>query len=68
MAMVTLPVLAMPDFSLPFEIKSNAFGFGVGAVLTQAKRPIAFFSITLCRRDRVRPVYEKELIAVVFAV
>ncbi|KAL0556583.1 hypothetical protein IC582_005097 [Cucumis melo] len=55
-AMMTLPVLAMPHFNLPFEIESDASGFGVRAVLTQ------------CRRPRVRPVYERELIAVVFVV
>lgn len=68
MAMMTLPMLAMPDFNQSFEIESNASGFGVGALLTQAKRPKAFFSKTLCMRDRVRPVYERELIAIVFAV
>ncbi|KAA0034822.1 transposon Tf2-1 polyprotein isoform X1 [Cucumis melo var. makuwa] len=66
--MMTLPMLAMPDFNLPFEIESDASGFGVRAVLTQCRRPIAYFNKTLCMQDRAPPVYERELIAVVFAV
>ncbi|TYK16934.1 hypothetical protein E5676_scaffold130G00710 [Cucumis melo var. makuwa] len=66
--MMTLPVMAMPDFNLPFEIETYAFGYGVRAILTQAKRPIAYFSQTMSTRDRARLVYERELIVVVFAV
>ncbi|KAA0040204.1 ty3-gypsy retrotransposon protein [Cucumis melo var. makuwa] len=67
-AMSSLPVLALPDFSQPFEIETDASGYGVGAVLIQAKRPIAYYSHTLALRDRARQVYERELMAVVLAV
>ncbi|KAA0061682.1 soluble inorganic pyrophosphatase 1 [Cucumis melo var. makuwa] len=68
MAMMTLPVLIMRDFNLSFEIESDAPGFGVGAVLTQGRRPITYFNKTSCMQDRARLVYERELIAVVFSV
>ncbi|KAA0032164.1 transposon Tf2-1 polyprotein isoform X1 [Cucumis melo var. makuwa] len=67
-AMMSLPTLALPNFALPFEIETDASGFRVGAVLIQSKRPIAFYSHTLSMRDRARPVYERELMAVVLSV
>ncbi|KAL0540883.1 hypothetical protein IC582_020904 [Cucumis melo] len=67
-AMMSLPILALPKFDRPFEIETDASGFGVGAVLIQDKRPIAFYGHTLAIRDRERPVYERELTTVVLAV
>ena len=67
-AMISLPVLALPNFEQPFEIETDASGVGVGAVLTQMNKPIAFYSHTLAMRDRAKPVYEREFMAVVLAV
>lgn len=39
--MVTIPVLALPDFSSPLIIEIDVSGTDLGVVLTQNSRPIA---------------------------
>jgi hypothetical protein len=46
-AMTHTPVLALPDFSVPFSIETNACPTGVGAVLMQRGHPIAYMSKAL---------------------
>lgn len=67
-AMSSTPVLALPDFDAPFMIETDASGRGIGAVLSQYKHPIAYFSKALGPRHLQLSTYEKELIAIVAAI
>lgn len=64
----TTPVLSLPDFQQPFHIERDASGNGVGAVLTQGKRPIAYFSKGLSAGTLKKSIYEKELMVLVLAI
>ena len=64
-AMASAPVLALPNFSLPFTIETDASGVGTGAVLVQQGHPIAYLSRTLAPKHLQLSAYEKEFLAVV---
>ena len=67
-AMTTIPVLALPDWSLPFIIETDASGVGLGAVISQNGHPIGFFSQKLSPRAQLKSIYERELMTVVLSV
>lgn len=55
-------------FDKPFVVETDVCGHGIGAVLMQDGHPLAFISRHLKGTQLHLSIYEKELLAVVFAV
>ncbi|KAL8616164.1 hypothetical protein ACOMHN_066650 [Nucella lapillus] len=65
-AILSQPVLAYFDPSKPITLQVDASKFGLGAVLIQDGKPIAFASKSLNQTEQNYAQIEKELLAIVF--
>jgi hypothetical protein len=67
-ALISVPVLALPDFSKKFTVETDASAKGIGAVLMQDDHPLAYLSKALGTKAQALSTYEKECLAVIMAV
>jgi hypothetical protein len=67
-ALTTAPVLALPDFSAPFTIMSDASNLGCGAVLLQQGRVVAYTSRKFIPAECNYTTGEQELLGLITAL
>jgi hypothetical protein len=66
--LTTAPILVQPDVEKPFDVFCNASKNGLGCVLMQDGRVIAYASRQLRKHDVNYPTHDLELAAVVHAL
>jgi hypothetical protein len=63
--LTTAPILAQSDIKKPFNIYCDASGTGIGGILMQDDRVIAYASQQLWRYEEHYPIHDLELLVVV---
>jgi hypothetical protein len=63
--LIHAPLLQLPDFNKTFQLECDASGIGLGGVLLQEGKPVAYFSEKLSGPSLNYSTYDKELYALV---
>jgi hypothetical protein len=66
--MCTTLVLALPNFTKTFVLEFDASGKGIDTILMKEGRPLAFTSKQLFERNLGKPIYEKEMLAILHVI
>ena len=61
-ALISDPILALPDSSQQFVMDTDACDVGIGAVLSRRGHPVAYVSRALGPRNRSLSVYKKNIL------
>ena len=71
-ALTSAPVLQLVDTSKPFQIETDASDYAIGAVLLQEVNgywhPVAYESRKLTPAEQCYPIYDRELLALIYAL
>ena len=67
-SLTTTPILVLPEFSQPFELHYDVSKVGIGAMLSQNNKPMAYFSEKLTGSKLNYSTYDVEFFVVVQAV
>lgn len=54
------PILGMPNFTKPFQVAIDTSSIGIGAIVTQDSKSIAFFSKKLSASRQKWSIHEQE--------
>jgi hypothetical protein len=62
------PILSIPYFTKTFVLECDDYGKGIGVVLMQDGRPLAFTRKQILERHLGQSIYVKEILATLHAV